>query len=186
MESLDDLEAREFLSKYEDIEECESMIGKFFDVYPGLADYFETVKQFARDNGYVRDCFGRIRWVEGVNSPHKHIREAVEREACNAVIQGGTAGAIKHAMIDTMRVVKDFRNQGYICNPMIQIHDALLFEVQKKIASTFAIVLKSTMEACIELNIPVTASVEIGKNWGDLVKDRSEWNLILEGEGEDE
>jgi uracil-DNA glycosylase family 4 len=151
-------------------ERCQDLIREWFTVFRGVRVFFDSVIAEVRRTGYARDCFGRIRWLAGVNSPDSFCRAEAERAACNAVIQGGTAGATKRAMRDMASVVTGFRRNGWTCNPLLQIHDALMFEVSDNEASLFASRLAQTMKYSVKLRVPITVDAEIGQSWGELEK----------------
>lgn len=146
-------------------EECQSMINSWLEMYSDIADYAEEVKAIARRFGYVSDIFGRRRLVPETMSTIPRIREAGLRQAVNAPIQMGAQGIIKQAMCDLTPIYKKFQSEDYICRPLIQIHDELIFEVSEEIIKSVAILCKSFMENAVELKIPTPIDQKIGYNW---------------------
>jgi len=111
--------------------------------------------------------WGRIRHLGGIYSTDRGTYSEAVRQACNAKIQSAAAGMIKKAMKDIIAVVLEYRAKGFVCDPWVQVHDALVFEVSEPIVVEFSIRLKKVMEAVKELAVPVKADVSYGPSWGD-------------------
>jgi len=149
------------------VEDCDNLIKEWFNVYHGIRDKMHETLQFARRYGYVRDMWGRIRQTPGVNSSDKWTRLEAEREACNAPVQMGAAGVMKRAMGNLVPVYKRWRNWGWTCNPILQIHDDLIFEIDERRVLEILPEIVLTMESAVQLEVPTPVDPEIGYTWGD-------------------
>jgi len=148
-------------------EEAAQFIALYFDRYPKVKDYIETTKEQARKLGYVQTVLGRRRFIPEINSPNHQIREAAERMAINAPVQGTSADIIKIAMINLHREMKMRKLKGKM---LLQIHDELLFEVpQEEIERTKSLVSK-LMPQAIKLCVPLKIDIKLGKNWGEMAQ----------------
>ena len=145
--------------------EAREYIDQYFARYPGVRDYVERVKDQARRDGCVRTILGRRRFLRDINSRNKVIREAAERMAVNAPIQGSAADVIKIAMI---RVDRDYRRRGMRAALVLQVHDELIVEAPEGEASDAGRILKEAMEGAATLSVPLTVTVSAGKNWGEI------------------
>ncbi len=113
----------------------------------------------------VRDLFGRIRYVPEVYSALAYGREAGLRQAVNAPIQSGAQGIIKEAMGNLTPLYKEWQDAGYICLPLLQIHDELLWEIEEDILGTVIPQFREVMVEAVELSVPVLVDFEVGDNW---------------------
>ena len=147
---------------------CQNFIDLWFDIYPGVKAYMKEIQRHARQFGYVKDMFGRIRFCPAVRSSDDYAVEKALREAGNMPIQGGAQGVIKKAMGELVPVYKDFRSAGFTCNPLIQIHDDILFEIQDDILDGAVPVIQEVMENVVKLKIPIPVDPKVGKTWGNM------------------
>ncbi len=151
-------------------QKCQQLIWDWFSVYSGVRSWIEEQKAHARRFGYVRDMWGRIRLVPEVMSVHKNIVEAGIRQACNAPIQMGAQGIIKEAMAQLVPFVENWNASERNVLPLLQIHDDLIFEVRDGMVEEVVPVIKSVMEGCVSLSVPIKADVKVGKIWGKMEK----------------
>lgn len=152
-------------------EDCNGQIKEWFRIYRGVKNYLEEIKAFARRKGYVRDMWGRIRYVPGVHSENSWIREAAEREATNHMIQSGAQGIIKLAMGEIWRdVLPLYRAEGLYAEPLLQVHDSLLFELDDGIQESIGPDVRDAMCRAATLSVPVRADFGFGPTWGDIDK----------------
>ena len=107
-------------------EEAKVQMEQYFDRFGGVRDYLRDVVDQARKDGYTSTVFGRRRYLPELDSSNRNVREAAERAALNAPIQGSAADIIKVAMIDVDKAIKD---AGLKSRMLLQVHDELLFEV---------------------------------------------------------
>ena len=107
-------------------EEAKVQMEQYFDRFGGVRDYLRDVVDQARKDGYTSTVFGRRRYLPELDSSNRNVREAAERAALNAPIQGSAADIIKVAMINVDKAIKD---AGLKSRMLLQVHDELLFEV---------------------------------------------------------
>ncbi len=148
-------------------EEAAAYIKKYFERFPGIRDYMETTKTFARANGYVKTIFGRRIWVKGVQSKNPQERAFGERQAINAPLQGAAADIIRRAMV---RLPAAIARAGLKSKMLLQVHDELVFEAPKAEAQALCAIARDVMEAAPEpavtLSIPLTVEAKAGATWG--------------------
>jgi DNA polymerase-1 len=149
-----------------DRSDAAAFIDAYFNRFPGIRDYMETTKSFARANGFVVTPFGRKIHVREINSKNPSLRGFAERQAINAPLQGGAADVIKRAMI---RVPAALDEKKLAARMLLQVHDELLFEVPEGEVDKTIEVLKPVMEtACrpaVDLSVPLDVDAGIGDNW---------------------
>jgi len=153
------------------IKEAEAFIERYFARYPGIKEYIEKTKEFAKTHGYVKTLVGRKRYVPEILSPNKGIREFGERIAVNTPIQGSAADLIKTAMVMLYKEIKKQRLKAEI---LLQIHDELILEVSedeitavKKLATEIMEEPFSRAGLSVSLNVPIKVSFSYGKNWAE-------------------
>lgn len=147
---------------------CQELIDLWFGVHAGVERYMFHVQQRVRQDGKVRDMFGRYKLVPEVYSAHYWLVSRGMRQACNYPIQAGAQEIIKEAMGQLMHVMPEFNGSGRACTPLMQIHDELLFEVSDEQLTDVATVCKGIMENVVELCVPLKCDVEVGPSWGEL------------------
>ena len=145
--------------------EAQSYIEGYFKRYMGVQDYLEEVIARAREDGYVTTLQGRRRYLPEINSSHFGRRSFAERMARNTPIQGSAADIIKLAML---RVERTIRDGGFKAGLLLQIHDELLFEVEREELNFFAPVICRDMEQASTLEIPLKVDLKQGENWAAL------------------
>jgi DNA polymerase-1 len=145
-------------------QEARKVIDDYYATYKGVRRYMEEVPVRAREHGYVRSIYGRIRPLPGINDRNANIRRAAEREAINMPIQGTASDIVKIAML---RADEAFRREGLDARMLMQIHDELLVECPADQAEKVAETLKREMESAVELDVPLVAEAGIGDNWMD-------------------
>ncbi|MDQ3755110.1 MAG: DNA polymerase, partial [Acidobacteriota bacterium] len=121
----------------------------------------------AREQGFVRSLYGRIRPLPTINDRNAQIRARAEREAINMPIQGSASDIVKLAML---KVDEALRREGLQARMVMQVHDELLIEAPKKEAERAAEILKREMETAVALDVPLEAEAGIGENWMDVKK----------------
>jgi DNA polymerase-1 len=118
----------------------------------------------AREHGYVRSLYGRIRPLPGITDRNANIRKAAEREAINMPIQGTASDIVKIAML---KVDEEFKRAGLGARMLMQVHDELLVEVPEKETEQVTEILRHEMETAVSLDVPLVADVGVGENWMD-------------------
>ena len=149
--------------------EAEEFHKNYFEKFPKIASYFETVKKDAVRLGYTETLFGRRRYFPGLGSHIPYVKAMAERMAMNAPLQGTAADIMKLAMIKSHQELaeKDFTK---VTRMLLQVHDELIFEIKENAFNTVIPVIKEAMEHACELSIPLTVSVASGKRWGSMEK----------------
>jgi DNA polymerase I len=145
-------------------EEAKKYIEQYFLRHPGVKDYIGKCIGEAKDKGYVVTLFGRRRAVPEILSRNSATRQLGERLAINSPIQGTAADIIKIAMINIRKI---FIEQNLRSKMILQVHDELLFEIQKQELETVTAVVKKEMEGVITLSVPLSVSISYGKNWAE-------------------
>ncbi|MBA7500335.1 DNA polymerase I [subsurface metagenome] len=146
-------------------EEAEKYINNYFYRYQGVKKYIEEEKEKARKKGYVVTLLNRRRYLEGINSKDKNIREFNERIAINAPIQGSAADLIKLAMI---KIDESFKKERFKSRLLLQIHDELIFEIYKSELEKTKSIIKEIMEHSLEISVPIKVNLKTGNNWAQL------------------
>jgi DNA polymerase I len=149
------------------LEECDRLITRWYTVYHRIRDWMDLQFSRACRRGQVWCPFGRVRLVPEVYSAIKRIKAEGLRKAGNHPIQAGAQGTIKLAMAELTPLSQFFASCG-ICWPLLQIHDELIFEVDKSQAKDWSDVAREVMEHATPLSIPVKSSSDIAERWGDL------------------
>jgi DNA polymerase-1 len=150
-------------------EEAGAYIKTYFERFPGIQDYMERTKKFAKDNGYVETIFGRKVHYPEINTKNASARGFYERAAINAPIQGSAADIIRRAMI---RMPKALANAGLQdVRMLLQVHDELIFEAPaKKVDDTLEVV-RDIMEGAtgpvLQLAVPLKVDAAAADNWDD-------------------
>lgn len=142
--------------------EARDYIAKYFLRYPGIRDYMERTKEYARKNGYVKTPFGRKIHLKYINDKNQGMRAFSERAAINAPLQGGAADIIKRAMIRLPPALKDAHLESRM---LLQVHDELLFEVPDKEVEAIKTVARKVMESAATLSVPLVVDTGVGTTW---------------------
>ena len=142
--------------------EARQYIAKYFQRYPGIRDYMETTKEYARKNGYVKTPFGRKIHLRFINDKSQGMRAFAERAAINAPLQGGAADIIKKAMIRVPAALAAARLKSRM---LLQVHDELLFEVPDRELDKTKEVARQVMESAATLSVPLVVETGVGANW---------------------
>jgi DNA polymerase-1 len=143
-------------------EEAKVQMEQYFDRFGGVRDYLRDVVDQARKDGYTSTVFGRRRYLPELDSSNRNVREAAERAALNAPIQGSAADIIKVAMINVDRALKDAELRSRM---LLQVHDELLFEVAAGEHDTLEELVREQMGAAYPLDVPLEVSVGFGGSW---------------------
>src|SRR5258708_31261151 len=142
--------------------EARDYIAKYFLRYPGIRDYMERTKEYARQNGFVKTPFGRKIHLKHINDKAAAMRAFHERAAINAPLQGGAADIIKRAMI---RVPGALAAASLKARMLLQVHDELLFEVPDKEIDKTKEVARAVMESAATLSVPLVVDTGVGLTW---------------------
>lgn len=142
--------------------EAADIIKQYFIKYPGLKNYMEKTKEFARKKGYVETIMGRRRYLRDINSNNAFVRGFAERNAINAPIQGSSADMIKIAMIN---IFNEFEKQNLKSKMILQVHDELVFDTYKSELEIIRPIIIEKMKNAIKLNVPIEIDINTGDNW---------------------
>ena len=141
---------------------AQTYIDRYFTRYPGVAHYMEEARNTVREHGYVETVFGRRLWLPEIRSSNGNRRQAAERAAINAPMQGTAADLIKLAMI----AVQDWlEKSGLKSKLVLQVHDELLLEVPDEELMDVRTHLPRLMGQVAELKVPLVVEVGVGPNW---------------------
>ena len=137
-------------------------IQTYFERFPGIKNYMETIVREARDKGYVETIYHRRRSLPDINSRNFNIRNFAERTAINSPIQGSAADILKVAMINLDRALTE---KNFKSRMLLQVHDEIVLEVPNDELIAVRQLVKETMEAAIELAVPLVADENAGQTW---------------------
>ncbi|MDA9644229.1 DNA polymerase I [Pseudomonadota bacterium] len=144
--------------------EAQAYLDTYFERYTGVREYMDSTKELAKKNLYVETILGRKLHVTEINASNGLRRQAAERAAINAPLQGSAADIIKKAMIDVDEWIgEDNPNIKMI----MQVHDELIFEVKKGFAEEALENITRLMEDSVKLDIPLIVDANTGVNWNE-------------------
>ncbi|MGA1762536.1 MAG: DNA polymerase I [Gammaproteobacteria bacterium] len=143
--------------------ESQQYLDNYFKKYSGVKDYMESIRESAKSNGYVETILGRRLYMPEINSSNGLRRQAAERAAINAPLQGSAAEIIKKAMIDIHAWCHDLKDIKMI----MQVHDELVFEINENKLQDYSKIIKSLMEKAVNLSVPLEVEIGAGKNWNE-------------------
>jgi len=148
--------------------EAKDYIDKYFERFPGIRDYMEETKKFARANGFVETIFGRRAHYSEINTKNPNMRAFMERAAINAPIQGSAADIIRRAMVRMEDALAEARLAARM---LLQVHDELIFEVPEgEVAATIPVVTKVMEHAAmpaVDLKVPLQVDARAADNWDE-------------------
>lgn len=144
--------------------QAQEYIDRYFQRYPGVQQYMQRIKDSAAERGYVETLFGRRLYLPQINASNGMQRQAAERTAINAPMQGTAADIIKKAMISVDQWLRDEQTDSKI---IMQVHDELVLEVPNGKIETIKTGLKQCMESAAALSIPLIVDIGTGKNWDE-------------------
>jgi DNA polymerase-1 len=146
--------------------EASDYIKKYFTRFPGIRDYMEDTKQFARTHGFVETLFGRRIHIREINSKVQGFRAGAERAAINAPIQGAAADIIRRAMVKLPGALEAKKIDAVM---LLQVHDELIFEAPDKDVDKASALIKSVMEKAalpaVEISVPLVVEARAALNW---------------------
>ena len=148
--------------------EASDYIKTYFERFPGIKDYMDTTKAYARQHGYVETIFGRRAHYPDITSSNPHTRSFNERAAINAPIQGSAADIIRRAMIKMDPALED---AGLAGRMLLQVHDELVFEVpDAEVEPTIALVTDIMRDAAmpaVAMKVPLQVDARAADNWDE-------------------
>jgi DNA polymerase-1 len=148
--------------------EADSYIKKYFERFPGIRDYMDSTKAFAREHGYVETIFGRRMHIKDIRAANAAMRAFGERQAINAPLQGSAADIIRRAMV---RLPPALAEHDLDAQLHLQVHDELILEVKDEHAGKVCEVARAVMEKAmlpaVQLKVPLVVEARAGKNWDE-------------------
>ena len=144
--------------------EAQEYIDLYFERYPGVKKYMADTRALAADNGYVETVYGRRLYLPEIHSKNGQRRQAAERAAINAPMQGTAADIIKKAMI---KVHDWLETTDFDAKMIMQVHDELVFEVAEDQVEDLVKEVKARMESAAALKVPLIVDAGIGENWDE-------------------
>ena len=142
--------------------EAKMFIEKYYELYPDVKNYMDNIIKQAKEDGYVKTLFGRIRVIEELNSSNYMVRQSGERMALNTPIQGTSADIIKLAMV---RIENKLKKHNLKSKLVLQIHDELIFDVVNEEKEQIIKLAQEEMENVIKLSVPLKVSKSCATNW---------------------
>ncbi len=154
-------------------DEAAKFLSEYFKNFSGLARFIEHTKAEASKRGYTETLFGRRRYFPALRSPLDNLRAQAERMAVNAPMQGTQSDIIKLAMVEADKLIKEqgWRDKAKL---VLQVHDELVYELDKRIAGEAAEMIRHVMESVAPAKdlsgVPIVAEASLGQNWGKMQK----------------
>ena len=142
--------------------EAAAYIDRYFERYPGVRRYMDSTRAMAHEKGYVETVFGRRLTLPDIHARQVPVRQAAERAAINAPMQGTAADIIKRAML---RVHQALATSNLGCHLLLQVHDELVFEVRDRDLDPARQLIRLEMEAAAELSVPLVVDIGSGDSW---------------------
>ncbi|WP_156021319.1 DNA polymerase I [Streptococcus ruminantium] len=142
--------------------EAKAYIDTYFERFPGIKNYMETIVREARDKGFVETLYKRRRELPDINSRNFNVRNFAERTAINSPIQGSAADILKVAMI---RLDRALTEMGLATRMLLQVHDEIVLEVPKSELEVVKTMVKEIMESAINLSVPLIVDENEGQTW---------------------
>jgi len=143
--------------------QAQDYMDKYFERYPGVLAYMEDTRQLASEKGYVETLFGRRLYLPDIKARNGMRRQAAERAAINAPMQGTAADIIKKAMLAVDQWLTE--NNDDRVKMTMQVHDELIFEIHKDIVEEATAKIVEIMNGAVNLDVPLIAEAGMGENW---------------------
>ncbi|MBS6029511.1 MAG: DNA polymerase I [Kocuria rhizophila] len=144
------------------VDEARTMMSGYFERFGGVRDFLRGVVEEARSKGYTETIDGRRRYLPDLTSDNRQARQAAERMALNAPIQGSAADIIKKAMIGVDRALREARLRSRV---LLQVHDELIVEVAPGESEAVEAILRTEMAGAADLTVPLDVNVGTGRTW---------------------
>lgn len=141
--------------------QAQSYINQYFERYPGVKQYMDNTREYARENGFVETVFGRRLYLPDINAKNHNLRQYAERTAINAPMQGTAADIIKLAMIAVDAYLRGQEDTRMV----MQVHDELVFEVPEDRINRITEDICGVMQTVTALQVPLIVDAGQGKNW---------------------
>jgi DNA polymerase I len=145
-------------------EDAAVILDAYFEAFPSVREYMDRTVAEARERGYTETLFGRRRQIPELSSPNFRIRQAGERQAMNAGIQGLAADIFKVALV---RIETALEDSGMDSTLILQVHDEVLLDVPPAEHDSAAKLVVDAMSGAVELSVPLEVNLSFGKTWAD-------------------
>jgi len=142
--------------------EAQTLIDEYFTEYPFIKKYMESMKEFAREHGYVQTILGRRRKLKDINSKNATVRGFAERNAVNSPIQGTAADLVKVAMI---KIHNEMQQRELKSKLILQVHDELVFDAHKSEVDELRELVVENMGNAIPMAVPLIVDSGVGVHW---------------------
>jgi DNA polymerase-1 len=142
--------------------QAQAYVDLYFQRYPGVKQYMETTREVARQQGYVETLFGRRLYLPEIRARQVQRRQAAERTAINAPMQGTAADIIKKAMLLVDQWIK---SSAPDVTMIMQVHDELVFELPRASLERAQQAIGERMESAASLSVPLVVDIGVGENW---------------------
>ncbi|MDY5584215.1 MAG: DNA polymerase I [Arcanobacterium sp.] len=146
------------------VPEASNLMADYFERFGKVKAYLDSLVVEARERGYTETILGRRRYLPELSSPNRQVREAAERMALNAPIQGSAADIIKVAML---RLEHALQEAGLSSRILLQVHDELVLEVKREELEQVEMLVRREMGQAFDLSVPLSVGVGVGINWRD-------------------
>ena len=144
--------------------EAQNYVNAYFEKYPGVLEFMDRIRKQAAADGYVETLFGRRLYLPEINARNGMRRQAAERTAINAPMQGTAADIIKRAMIHVHAWIE---NEKPPVTMIMQVHDELVFEVEESAVEEMRVIINGMMSEAAELSLPLVVEAGVGQNWDE-------------------
>ncbi len=144
------------------VPEAQRLMDDYFSRFGKVRDYLASLVEKARKDGYTETMLGRRRYLPELTSTNRQLREAAERMALNAPIQGSAADIIKLAMVD---VANDLAEAGLTSRILLQVHDELVLEIAPGERASVEAIVRRDMAGAAQLAVPLSVGIGYGENW---------------------
>ncbi|MBI1846540.1 MAG: DNA polymerase I, partial [Candidatus Rokubacteria bacterium] len=148
-----------------DQKEAQRYISEYFATHPSVRAFIDTTLVQGRERGYVSTLLGRRRYLPDLRATNPVVRNAAERMAMNAPVQGTASDMIKIAMV---RMQHALEARGLAARMLLQVHDELLFEAPPDEVAAVEALAREVMERALPLDVPVVVDVKSGKDWSQV------------------
>lgn len=143
---------------------AQTYVDLYFERYPGVKKYMDDTRELAHEQGYVETVYGRRLYLPEINAKNAMRRQYAERTAINAPMQGTAADIIKRAMLSVQNWLDKEKSKTQI---IMQVHDELVFEMQKQDREDHSTQVSKLMSEAAELKVPLVVDVGFGSNWDE-------------------
>mgnify|MGYP001163973037 FL=1 len=143
---------------------AQEYIDRYFERYPNVRDYMDQIRSRAAEDGFVETAFGRRLYLPEINARNVPRRQAAERAAINAPMQGTAADIIKRAMLAVDRCLRESPLEAKM---VMQVHDELVFEVAEEDVAELITLAEETMTSAASLDVPLVVDTGVGINWNE-------------------